>query len=78
MIASESNRELSQIQDEINKATQSSMGKVSVVGQQEHVQTESPSFQGLQGLGDAANIEGNGPTGALERLREYFLPILYC
>lgn len=69
MISSESNRELSQIQDEINKATQSSMGKVSVVGQRENVQTESPSFPGLPGLtSDAANIEGNGPTGALEGL----------
>lgn len=45
------------------------MGKVSVIGQRENVQTESPSFPGLPGLtGDAANIEGNGPTGALEGL----------
>lgn len=45
------------------------MGKVSVVGQRENVQAESASFPGLPGLtGDAANIEGNGPTGALEGL----------
>jgi len=68
LISSESNRELTQIQDEINKATTSSMGKVSVVGQQQNVQAESQSPPGLPGLGGAENIEGNGPTGALEGL----------
>eukprot|EP00111_Clytia_hemisphaerica_P021848 TCONS_00064235-protein len=68
LISSESNRELTQIQDEINKATTSSMGKVSVVGQQQNVQAESQSPPALPGLGGAENIEGNGPTGALEGL----------
>ncbi|XP_002161496.1 uncharacterized protein LOC100209407 isoform X1 [Hydra vulgaris] len=49
LISSESNRELSQIQEEITKATQSSMGQVSVVGQKETVNTETPSYQNLGG-----------------------------
>lgn len=44
------------------------MGKVSVVGQQQNVQAESQSPPALPGLGGAENIEGNGPTGALEGL----------
>jgi len=64
LISTESNRELTQIQDEINKATQSSMGKVSVVGQRENVQTESPSLPNLPGLGSLEQFGGAGGTGA--------------
>lgn len=75
LISTESNRELNQIQDEINKATQSSMGKVSVVGQRENVPAESglPSLPGLGGeefggAGGAAGsldglLNGGGPGG---------------
>lgn len=69
MISSESNRELSQIQEEISKATQSSMGKVSVVGQKEHVQTEAPT---LPGLGDGGLAALAGGTGGLEGIGTYF------
>ena len=50
MISTESNRELSQIQEEITKATQSSMGQVSVVGQKEQVNTEPPNLPSLGSL----------------------------
>lgn len=56
LISSESNRELSQIQDEITKATQSSMGQVSVVGQKERVQTENPESP----LGGIGSLDGIG------------------
>lgn len=60
LISSESNRELSQIQDEITKATQSSMGQVSVVGQKENVNTEPPTLPSLGNLGGSENGGSNG------------------
>lgn len=46
LISSESSRELSQIQDEITKATQSSMGKVSVQGENPSVSADQASNNG--------------------------------
>jgi len=72
LISSESNRELSQIQEEITKATQSSMGQVSVVGQKEHVSTENPlgGIGSLDGIGSFGSQDygGNGglPKGAID------------
>lgn len=67
LISTESNRELTQIQDEINKATQSSMGKVSVVGQRENVQTES-GLPSLPGLGGEEFGGAGGAAGSLDGL----------
>jgi len=67
LISSESNRELTQIQDEITKATQSSLGDVSVVGQKEHVSTESPENP-LGGIGslDGVDSMSQEPGGSMD------------
>lgn len=67
LISSESNRELTQIQDEITKATQSSMGQVSVVGQKEQVNTESPNLPNIPGIGESS-FSGLGGAGGLSGL----------
>eukprot|EP00794_Sanderia_malayensis_P003709 gene3709-4229_t len=71
LISSESSRELSQIQDEISKATQSSMGKVTVQGENPSVSVDqqaannpvSPGLDlggGLDGLSSLTNSASNG------------------
>lgn len=78
LISSESSRELTQIQDEISKATQSSMGKVSVQGENPSVTADQQSnngasqnldLGGLGGLGsqNSEALAGNmGGLGSLE------------
>ena len=68
LISTESNRELSQIQDEITKATQSSMGQVSVVGQKQNVNTEAPQLPGIPGLPGLPGIGGTGGGGGEDPL----------
>ncbi|XP_065053272.1 uncharacterized protein LOC135682340 isoform X2 [Rhopilema esculentum] len=63
LISSESSRELSQIQDEISKATQSSMGKVSVQGENLNAPLESTSpAKGLD-LGGLGSLGGSSFAG---------------
>ena len=65
LISSESNRELNQIQSEITKATQSSLGDVSVVGQKEHVSIEPPG--GDNPMGGGGGIGGMGGLDGMEQ-----------
>lgn len=59
LISSESSRELSQIQDEITKATQTSMGKVSVQGENPTAPFEQSQPKELS-LGSLGNLGGLG------------------
>ena len=74
LISSESSRELSQIQDEISKATQSSMGKVSVQGENLNAPLESASpakgldLGGLGGLGGSSFAGFGNSLGGLGSL----------
>ena len=61
--------------DEISKATQSSMGQVSVVGQKEHVNTEPPQLPGLGGAGNGGGGFGGlgeGGGGGGDRYNMFF------